>query len=54
MKVCFTESDVEKIILEYVQRKFAVELNTVVINTYRSDFCVVTYEEPVQGEKEQA
>jgi hypothetical protein len=46
MKVCFTEREVEQIIIEYVQRTVTQKLNEVRINNYSGDYCVVTYVEP--------
>ncbi len=53
MKICFTESDVEKIVLDYVQRVLNAELNHVEINSYRADFCTVSYVEPEPDKGEQ-
>lgn len=49
MKVCFTESEVEAIVLAHVQ-KFFPQANKVTLNNYSADFCRVMYEapEPVQ------
>ena len=46
MKVCFTEKEVEQIILEFVQRTISHKLNTVRVSNYASDYCVVTHVEP--------
>lgn len=45
MRICFTQDEVEAIVLAHVQ-KIAPEMNTVFISSYRSDWCVVTREEP--------
>lgn len=46
MKVCFTEKEVEQIVLEFVQRTITPKLNAIRISTYATDYCVVTVEEP--------
>lgn len=45
MKICFTEKEVEAIVLAHVQ-KFFPEANKVTLNNYSADFCRVTHEEP--------
>ena len=49
MKIQFSEQEVERIVLDYVNRTHNVNLNTVTINhysRYSDGFCVVTYDEP--------
>lgn len=46
MKVCFTEQEVEQIVLEFVQRNLTPKLNSVRISSYASEYCVVTSVEP--------
>lgn len=45
MKICFTQEEVEAIVLAHVQ-KFYAEANTATISSYRADFCTVSYEAP--------
>ena len=45
MKICFTQEEVEAIVLAHVQ-KFYAEANTATISSYRTDFCTVAYEAP--------
>jgi len=54
MKVCFTEKEVEQIVLEFVQRTIAPRLNHVHISNYASDYCVVTQREPEEPEESQS
>lgn len=49
MKICFTESEVEAIVLAHVQR-FYPEANKAEISNYRMDFCTVVYEAPQEPE----
>ena len=53
MKVSFTQEEVEAIVLAHVQ-KFFPEANVATISNYRSDFCAVTHEVPVEPIKEAA
>lgn len=49
MKISFTEKEIERIVLDYVNCNHNANLNTVTINhysRYSEGFCVVTYEEP--------
>lgn len=54
MKVCFTEKEVEQIVLEFVQRTIAPRLNHVHISNYASDYCVVTQREPEETEESES
>ena len=45
MKICFTQEEVEAIVLAHVQ-KFYAEANTATISSYRTDFCTVAYDAP--------
>lgn len=46
MKVTFTKKEVEHIVLEFVQRNLAKELNSVHFSHYSIDYCTVTVEQP--------
>lgn len=45
MKICFTQEEVEAIVLAHVQNFYA-GANTATISNYRADFCTVSYEAP--------
>ena len=51
MKICFTEKEVEAIVLAHVQ-KFFPQANLAEINHYSSDYCRVTHEAPAEPEVE--
>lgn len=46
MKICYTENEVQEILLEHVRTKFNIEVNFVRMDRYRDDFCVIKYVEP--------
>ena len=46
MKICFTEKEVEKILLLYVEERYGVtDMNKVYLSRYSGDYCVVSKEE---------
>lgn len=45
MKICFTEKEVEEIVLEFVQRTITPKLNHIRLSNYAADYCVVTQKE---------
>lgn len=46
MKICFTQEEVKKIVLDYAQRVLNAELNHVELSNYSYDYCTLTYVEP--------
>lgn len=53
MKVCFTETEVETIVLAHVQQFFP-QANKVYINSYGTDFCRVLHEAPEPEKADEA
>jgi hypothetical protein len=54
MKICFTEKEVEEIVLEFVQRTITPKLNHIRLSNYAADYCVVTQREPEETEKSES
>ena len=54
MKICFTEKEVEEIVLEFVQRTITPKLNHIRLSNYAADYCVVTQREPEETEESES